>query len=103
MKTRLLIVSLSFMISMTTAQAGDIATNTFNTYVSKTGDISLPEGFRQNWTHLGSWLVNDAKAPGYGFHDVYTQPEAAITFKETGQFPDGTVLVNHSGPLRSFK
>jgi cytochrome c len=103
MKTRLLIVSLSFMISMTTAQAGDIATNTFNTYVSKTGDISLPEGFRQNWTHLGSWLVNDAKAPGHGFHDVYTQPEAAIAFKETGQFPDGTVLVKEIRKIGSGK
>jgi cytochrome c len=38
-------------------------------------------------------VINDAEAPGYGFHDVYTQPEVVKTFLETGQFPNGTVLI----------
>jgi hypothetical protein len=24
-----------------------------------------PTGFREKWTHLGSWFVKDAKGPGY--------------------------------------
>jgi cytochrome c len=75
------------------SQASDLATKTYTTYVNKTGEISLPENYRPNWSHLGSWAVNDANAPGHGFHDVYTQPEVVKAFRETGQFPDGTVLV----------
>ena len=74
-------------------QASDLATKIYTTYVNKNGEIRLPENYRSHWSHLGSWAVNDAKAPGYGFHDVYTQPEVVKAFLETGQFPDGTVLI----------
>jgi cytochrome c len=84
-------------------QADNLATETYATYVGKTGDISLPDNFRQQWTHLGSWVVNDAKAPGYGFHDVYTQLEALHTFQKTGKFPDGTVLVKEIRKIGSGK
>jgi hypothetical protein len=91
--TVLKIIAFSAMLGAATARAGDLAAETYNTTVSKTGEIRLPDKCRQNWTHLGSWAVNDAKAPGYGFHDVYTQPEAVKAFLETGQFPDGAVLI----------
>jgi Cytochrome P460 len=63
------------------------------TYVDSKGDIARPTGFREKWTHLGSWFVKDAKGPGYAIHDVYTQPGVAAAYKKTGQFPDGAVLV----------
>ncbi len=75
------------------AAASDLPTQTFATVVDKQGGIQLPKNFRQEWTHLGSWVVTDEKAPGHGFHDVYTQPEAARAFNQTGKFADGTVLV----------
>lgn len=74
---------------------------TFMTLVGKDGSIKLPEGFRKNWSHLGSWIVSDAGAPGHGFHDVYTQPEAVQAFRETGKFPDGTVLVKEIRKIES--
>lgn len=74
---------------------------TYSRYVDKTGQISLPSNFRQNWVHLGSWVVSDAKAPGNGFHDVYTQPEAAKEFRKNGAFPDGTVLVKEIRKIAS--
>ena len=43
--------------------------------------------------HLGSLLVADTKAAGHGFHDVYAQPQALQVYRQTGKFPDGTVLV----------
>ncbi|MFC6672224.1 cytochrome P460 family protein [Marinobacterium aestuariivivens] len=73
--------------------ADTLADETYGTLVGADGTISLPEGFRQHWTHLGSWIVADTSAPGAGFHDVYTQPEAAQAYRESGHFPDGTVLV----------
>ena len=91
---RKLLICLSLFLSgMASAIASDLAAETYATYVSSSGEIKLPGDFRQNWRHLGSWLVNDPKAPGYGFHDVYTQPESVQAFLSTGQFPDGAVLV----------
>jgi cytochrome c len=74
---------------------------TYSRYVGETGEITLPSNFRQNWVHLGSWVVSDTKAPGYGFHDVYTQPEAAKAFQKNGTFPDGAVLVKEIREIAS--
>ncbi|MGB4813245.1 MAG: cytochrome P460 family protein [Methylophilaceae bacterium] len=82
-------------------KAGDVAKSdanvllrTFNNgLVDKAGNIRLPKNFRQNWVHMGSWIVADPKAPGNGFHDVYTQREAVKAYRKTGKFLDGTVLV----------
>jgi len=102
MKTTVLkIIGFSVILGTATAQAGDLAAETYSTIVSKTGEISLPENYRPHWSHLGSWVVNDAKAPGYGFHDVYTQPEAVKAFLETGHFPDGMVLIKEIRKLGS--
>lgn len=81
----------------------DLSTATYNSLVDKSGAIRLPENFRQNWAHLGSWVVTDPKAPGHGFHDVYTQPEAVKAFLELGKFPDGTVLIKEIRKLDKAK
>ena len=83
------------------SHASDLATKTYTAYVDKTGEISVPENYRAQWSHLGSWVVNDAKAAGYGFHDVYTQPEVVKAFLETGQFPDGAVLIKEIRKISS--
>ncbi|MGY6275643.1 cytochrome P460 family protein [Methylomonas sp. MgM2] len=83
------------------ARAVDLADHTYANYVDKKGEISLPAGFRQHWTHLGSWVVAKVDAPGYGFHDVYTQAQAVEAFKRSGRFPDGTVLVKEIRGLSS--
>lgn len=70
-------------------------------YVDARGGISLPKDYRGKWTHLGSWAVPMEKAPGRGFHDVYTQPESVEGYKKTGRFPDGTVLVKEIRKINS--
>ncbi|MEZ5573799.1 MAG: hypothetical protein R3E64_17555 [Halioglobus sp.] len=52
----------------------------FSNIVDHTGTISLPQNYRNQWSHIGSWLVADPKAPGYGFHDVYMQPDACSEY-----------------------
>lgn len=64
--------------------------------VDSAGHISVPANYRQ-WSFLGSWHVT-AKGTGgaagvAGFHTVYTQPRSVAHYLETGEFPDGTVLV----------
>jgi len=97
------ILTVTGVIFATNAQAIDLATETYNSYVSKSGTITLPESFRQHWVHLGSWVVSDTKAPGHGFHDVYTQPEAVKAFHDTRKFPDGAVLIKEIRNIGSGK
>ena len=63
----------------------------FSRYVDAQGNISLPEEFRTNMVHLGSWYVPEGDASG--FHDVYTEKATAKAYRETGRFPDGATLV----------
>lgn len=65
----------------------------FSPYVDAKGKITRPIDYRGKWVHLGSWIVPDENAAGYGFHDVYTQASAFEAYKQTGKFPDGAALV----------
>lgn len=60
-------------------------------YVSKSGEISLPQDFRKNMVHLGSWFVPEGGASG--FHDVYARAGDVAAYRKHGQFPDGAILV----------
>ncbi len=87
------LVMLLFLMQCFSTHAGDLSNSTFEEWVDRNGNISLPTNYRINWTHIGSWIVQDKEAPGYGFHDVYIQPEAARHFLKNRIFVDGTVLV----------
>lgn len=61
--------------------------------VNDSGEISVPStDFRSGWVMLGSWTILDGEEAS-GMHVVYTQPDAVAAYLETGEFPDGTVLV----------
>ncbi len=61
--------------------------------VNEKGELRVPEvDYRKSWTSLGVFVVNgDDEAEG--IHAVYTQPESVAAYRETGTFPDGTVLI----------
>lgn len=63
----------------------------FSPYVDNKGNIVLPEDFRKNLAHLGSWFVPEGEASG--FHDVYTEASAIAAYRKSGKFPDGATLV----------
>jgi cytochrome P460 len=66
----------------------------FSSYVDSKGKIRRPDNFREDWTHLGSWYVtNEGMSEGATLHDVYATPESVASFKEKGEWPDGSVLV----------
>ncbi len=67
------------------------AQDAFSPIVDDKGNISFPDDFRLSMVHLGSWFVPDGGASG--FHDVYTEKEAAEAYRKTGEFPDGATLV----------
>jgi hypothetical protein len=68
-----------------------VLANDFSPYVDEQGNISLPNDFRKELAHLGSWFVPEGDASG--FHDVYTEKETIEAYRATGKFPDGAVLV----------
>lgn len=101
-------IAAAALLTSVAAPAADLAGEVYTRYVDEEGTIALPADFRLHWTHLGSWVVTDPDAPGHGFHDVYTQPEAARAYREQGAFPDGAVLVKEirgigSGALTTGK
>lgn len=63
--------------------------------VSDRGDIRVPDNFRTDYAMLGAWSVAGDVDTGTetGLHVVYSQRSTVDAYRETGQFPDGAVLV----------
>jgi hypothetical protein len=59
--------------------------------VDKTGNIRKPSDYRDKYEALGTYAVLDPK--GDQMHLTYASPGTAEYFRQTGKYPDGTVLV----------
>jgi hypothetical protein len=59
------------------------------------GDLILPKGFH-HWVFVGSPLtpnaLNGGKANFPEFHNVYIEPGSYEIYKQTGEFPEGTIF-----------
>lgn len=89
-KLAIAVLLLALLGLSTNAERGP---KSFSPYVDTKGTITLPKDFRTTWVHLGSWAVPYQRDPGYGFHDVYTQPESLKAYKKDGKWPDGALIV----------
>jgi hypothetical protein len=73
-----------------------IKSSGYQVAVDDKGQIRLPDvDFRKDWASLGAWAIaaEEGKDGSQGMHVVYTQPDAVSGYRETGKFPDGTVLI----------
>ena len=62
--------------------------------VDAAGHLRVPADYRTIYQALGSWAI--AADSGQGskqMHTVYASPGAIDTYRKTGHFPDGAVLV----------
>ena len=84
-----------------TSQAGDSAASAEAPSLPKPGftadgQLERPTGYRE-WVYVGTPLtpndLNPPEAPFPEFHNVYIHPDDWAHWKETGLFPDGTVMV----------
>lgn len=77
-------------------EAADVAEEQeFSPYVTSDGTIRVPEDYRSEFVFLGTWSIAGDE-PGGGakeLHTVYAQRTAVESYRRTGEFPDGTVLV----------
>lgn len=81
--------------SVSAQEAGEDPTSgaaVFTAIVSDDGDIALPTGF-ERWPHLGAWAVRTPDGDIEGFHNVYVTSGAIEAWRETGAWPDQTVMV----------
>lgn len=68
-----------------------MAKESFSANVDDKGNISLPNDFRNEMVHLGSWFVPEGDASG--FHDVYSEKTSVEHYRKTGNFPDGATII----------
>lgn len=68
--------------------------DTFSPYVNSAGAITLPDPatVRARWNYLGVFAVQGEDGVEQ-FHAVYSQPGTIDAYRETGEFPDGAILV----------
>ncbi|MEO1329278.1 MAG: cytochrome P460 family protein [Pseudomonadota bacterium] len=60
--------------------------------VSANGAISVPNvDYRRDWSHLGTFSV--PREDHVEFHSVYAEPKVVDAYRETGEYPDGAVLI----------
>ena len=83
------------LVAASFAAEGDGMASGFDLAVSDSGGLMLPDvDFRAEWTMLGSWNVNGGdNGASKGIHVVYTQPGVAAAYRQTGEFPDGAVII----------
>jgi hypothetical protein len=93
MHTRLFILVLWFTAMGNHQQASSQSRNTFDGFqlVDKSGNIRKPADVRDTYQALGTFMVLDPK--GNQMHFTYASPGTAETYRRTGKFADGTVLV----------
>lgn len=62
---------------------------------TESGDLILPKNFNE-WVYVGSPLTPNALNGGEAgfpeFHNVYIEPGSYEIYKETGEFPEGTIF-----------
>lgn len=63
----------------------------FRELVDKEGNIRRPKGVRDAYQSLGTFTVLDPK--GDEMHATYASARTAAAYRQTGKFPDGSVLV----------
>lgn len=106
---RLLAVGSTLAVLVLTASFhrwGQAQEEAFSPYVDAKGSITVPPDYRTKWVFLGTWSVaaGERKTGAKSLHNVYTQPGVVETYRNGGEFPDGTVLVKEllsaeTGPM----
>ncbi|NID14684.1 cytochrome P460 family protein [Luteibacter yeojuensis] len=69
------------------------------------GNLHVPDKYRETYEYLGTWSVAaSGKEGAKEMHVVYASPGTTAAYKKNGKFPDGAVLVKEvfeaaTGPM----
>jgi hypothetical protein len=93
-KTRFISAFLACVFAMALSGQAEAAQGAA-TYTAK-GELMMLKNYRQ-WVFVGAPVtpndMNNGKAAFPEFHHVYIDPASFATYKKTGKFPNGTVIV----------
>ena len=96
MKTRLTIGLLAGMATAMMTYGASAQQDDWKPKWNDKGELELPTGYRE-WVYLGSPLTPNALNGGAAgfpeYHNVYMHPEVYKIYKETNEFPEGTILL----------
>jgi len=83
------------LLGVTALTGGAIQAREFSASVTDDGTIMVPSDYRTLFAHLGTWSVADGGENGAvkQLHVVYAEADAIKTYRESGEFPDGAVIV----------
>jgi hypothetical protein len=95
-----LAVGVALATGLVVSRPGDAQTaasqNRYLPEYTPEGDLILPKGFHR-WVFVGSPLtpnaLNNGKANFPEFHNVYIEPVSFDIYKQTGEFPEGTIFL----------
>ena len=92
-----LVTAASLVAACAPADSTDGASSEFpKPAFNEAGELERAEGYRE-WVYVGTPLtpnsLNPPEANFPEFHNVYIHPADFAHWKETGEFPDGTVIV----------
>ena len=90
-------LSVRLLVSIMLVNLLAMSTATANEFFSiEAGELVRPTGYRE-WVYVGTPVtpndMNNGKAAFPEFHNVYIDPQSWAHWKETGEFPEGTVLI----------
>src|ERR1700751_811114 len=93
MKVVTLIAVLLLLLLAGFQQGRSQSQNNYSGYdlVDKAGNIRKPSDFRERYQAIGTYVVLNPN--GNQMHVTYASPGTAEIYRNTGKFPDGTVLV----------
>ena len=93
MKVVTLIAVLLLLLLAGFQQGRSQSQNNYSGYdlVDKAGNIRKPSDFRERYQAIGTYMVLNPN--GNQMHVTYASPGTAEIYRNTGKFPDGTVLV----------
>ena len=89
-------ITSAFAVTQTTMLAHAQDAEDWHPKWTEDGQLVLPVGYRE-WIYLGSPLTPNALNGGQAgfpeYHNVYVQPQAYRIYKDTGVFPEGTIML----------
>ncbi len=90
------VIGIGFFLTHAGAQSSDYPDVKIGPKFNAKGELLQPQGFRQ-WVFIGAPFtpnaLNGGKAGFPELHNVYVEPSVFNHYRETGKWPEGTMMV----------
>lgn len=95
-KVAIIFAFVAAIVTLSTVfRSQDATSKTSEELVDSAGNLKVPPDYRTTYEYLGSWAIAADKSQegSKQIHTVYASPGTIESYRRTGKFPDGSVLV----------